>query len=279
MKSRRGEAITPQSEEDFRELAAAFSSTQDRFALAWLEIQQEDSRLWQPLRTALEPLLEEGLRAARFGEAIARDLSEILGYKGERSYLLFFQNSAELWPGGGFVGALANLTLENGRIKALEFYDAYDFSQYYTKAGVWARNISLDPDFSQDAKGFMEIFERATGVQTDGAVGIDLRFAQGLLEITGPLELPDFEETVTAENFFEVTTAEVERISSQAQPRKRDSSKRSEKRSPQSFFRLSRANIRRWAGWPGTNYRATISFSTWEAPRRIRPWPRAGSAA
>ena len=211
VKSRRGEAITPQSEEDFRELAAAFSSTQDRFALAWLEIQQEDSRLWQPLRTALEPLLEEGLRAARFGEAIARDLSEILGYKGERSYLLFFQNSAELWPGGGFVGALANLTLENGRIKALEFYDAYDFSQYYTKAGVWARNISLDPDFSQDAKGFMEIFERATGVQTDGAVGIDLRFAQGLLEITGPLELPDFEETVTAENFFEVTTAEVEK--------------------------------------------------------------------
>ena len=211
IKSRRGEIVEPQSDDAFRNLTAAFSSAQDRLALAWLENQQEDSQLWKPLRTALEPLFEEGLRAIRFGEDFARSLPDLLGYKGGRSYLLFFQNSAELWPGGGFVGALANLTLENGGIRELKFYDAYDFSQYRTPAGIWARNISLNPDFSQDAKGFMEVFERATGVKTDGAIGIDLRFAQKLLEITGPLALTDFEVEVTSENFFEVTTSEVEK--------------------------------------------------------------------
>jgi hypothetical protein len=211
LKSRRGEPIEIQSESDFRNLGAAFSSAQDRLTLAWLENQQEDSRLWQPLRTALEPIFEEGLRAVRFGEGLALGLPDLLGYKGERTYLLFFENSAELWPGGGFVGALASLILENGGIKEIKFYDAYDFSQYRTEAGVWARNINLDPDFSQNAKGFMEVFERATGVKTAGAVGIDLRFAQKLLEITGPLNLTDFETEVTSENFFEITTSEVEK--------------------------------------------------------------------
>ena len=212
IKSRRGEAITPQSEDDFRNLGAAFSSAQDRLTLAWLENQQEGSRLWQPLRTALEPIFEEGLKAVRFGEGLALGLPDLLGYKGERSYLILFQNSAELWPGGGFVGALANLTLENGEIKELKFYDIYDFSQYWTKGGIWARNVSIDPDFSVNARNIAEVFPRATGIKVDGVVGIDLHVAQQLLAITGPITLIDFDnQEVTEENFFEVTTREVEK--------------------------------------------------------------------
>jgi len=212
VKSRRGEAITPQSEEDFRNLGAAFSSAQDRLTLAWLENQQEDSRLWQPLRSALEPIFEEGLKAVRFGEGLAQGLPELLGYKGKRNYLLLFQNSAELWPGGGFVGALANLTLENGEIKELKFYDIYDFSQYWTKSGTWARNVSIDPDFSVNARNIAEVFPRATGLRVDGVVGIDLHVAQQLLAITGPITLADFDnQEVTEETFFEVTTREVEK--------------------------------------------------------------------
>jgi len=210
VKSRRGEATTPQSEEDFRNLGAAFSSAQDRLTLAWLENQQEGSRLWQPLRSALEQIFEEGLKAVRFGEGVALGLPDLLGYKGERSYLLLFQNSAELQPGGGRMGTFAQLTLENGGIKDLKFFNESDFKHVSSPLGRF-NAISKLPDFTDGARAITDIFLRGSGKQVQGVIGVDLRFAQELLGITGPLVLTDFDnQEVTTENFFEVTTREVE---------------------------------------------------------------------
>lgn len=211
LKSRRGEALTSQSTGDFRNLAAAFSATEEQLTLAWLEAQSPVPSFLENFARKVRTTIEEALAAARFGTAFAQSAEELLGYKGARNYLLLFQNSAEIWPGGGFVGSLANLTLENGGIKELKFYDVYDFNQYSTLEGGWARNVSLNPDFSVNAQNFGEVFQRATGVAIDGVIGVDLRVAQQLLAITGPITLTDFNnQEITAENFFEVTTREVE---------------------------------------------------------------------
>ena len=222
VKSRRGEPVEPQGEEDFRQLAAALSFAQNRLALAWLEIQQEDSRLWQPIRTALEPVLEESLRAARLGEALTRDLPKLLGYQGERNYLILFQNSAEARAGGGFLGSLAWLALNEGGISKLQFFDAYDFNREGTSpppasiaelkgsTGLRFRELNFFASFPTSAQKIAEVFENAQNVKIDGVLGTTLTFAKELLAETGEINLPEFEETVTSENLFEITTREVE---------------------------------------------------------------------
>lgn len=217
--SYRGEAVKPESEEEFRRLALAFSSAEDRLSLAWLELNQ----LGSPWRSYLSPAkdgLKEALPALRLGRAISAEAPDLLGYRGERHYLIFFQNSAELWAGGGVAGSLAQLTLENGGIKKLAFFDIYDFSQYkdvYQTPLVLgtvpspATNVSLSPDFSQNAKIFAGVFERANNVKISGIIGVDLHFAEKFLRATGPLKLTDFDKEVTADNLFVTTTQEVEK--------------------------------------------------------------------
>lgn len=210
VQSRQGEPVKPQSEDDFRRLAAAFSSAQDSLSLAWLDLQQNDSRLWQPLRTALEPLLEEGLKIVKFGEPLARSLPEMLGYQGERSYLLLFQNSAELHPGGGRVGTFAQVDIDAGGIKKLKFFNESDFKNVSSPLGKYSA-IAKFSDFADEARAIADIFQRGTGKEVQGVVGIDLHFAQNFIGITGPLTLTNFDnQEITAENFFEVTTREVE---------------------------------------------------------------------
>lgn len=210
LKSRRGEALTPQSTEDFRNLAAAFSSAEERLTFAWLEAESAAPKFLQGFSEKVLTAIEESLPIVRFGNAFAQEAEELLGYKGERSYLLLFQNSAELQPGGGRMGTFAQLTLVNGGIKDLKFFNESDFKHISSPLGRFS-SISKLPDFADGARAIADIFLRGDGKQTQGVVGVDLHFAQELLEITGPLILVDFNnQEVTAENFFEVTTREVE---------------------------------------------------------------------
>ncbi|MEX0887785.1 MAG: DUF4012 domain-containing protein, partial [Patescibacteria group bacterium] len=211
--SRQGEATEPQSEADFIRLAAAFSSARDRLSLAWLELQQNESGLWRSFRTALEPLLKEGLKMVEFGEPLARSLPNLLGYQGEQNYLLLFLNSAEIHPGGGRMGTFAHLQLQNGAIKELKFYNESDFLHISPTLGARTTSgaFSLRPDFRDNAQAIANTFLSGTGKGVQGVVGIDLHLAQDLLKITGPFMLTDFaDQEINAENFFEVTTREVE---------------------------------------------------------------------
>lgn len=217
--SYRGEATKPQTSEDFRHLSRALENAEDHLSLAWLEI----GKIGEPWKNYFAPLKEkvsEGLMAVKIGAAFASQAPELLGYQGVRSYLLLFQNSAELWAGGGVAGSLAEVILENGGIKKLTFFDIYDFEQYkdvYQTPLVLgtvpspATHVSLNPDFSANAKTFASVFRQATGTKVDGVIGLDLHFAEELLGILGPIKLAGFENEINKESLFAVTTSEVEK--------------------------------------------------------------------
>jgi len=108
------------------------------------------------------------------------------------------------------VGTLAHLTLDRGAISELKFYNESDFKNVSSPLGKYNAIAKL-PDFQDGGQAITDIFHRGTGEEVQGVIGIDLRFAQELLGITGPLSLTDFDnQEVTAENFFEITTREVE---------------------------------------------------------------------
>jgi len=225
VKSRQGEVGRKQDEEEFNRLRLALKETETQLLTAWLHLRTVQPWL-QHFFTPTLDRLQEGLLATRLGTAFVKQAVDLLGYQGERNYLILFQNSAEARAGGGFLGSLAQLTVEDGGIKKLQFFDSYQFDQVEEKADIPApsalkkfRGVEKLPlregnfyaSFPESGKHITQIFAEAQKITVDGVIGTNLLFAQSLLKIVGPLQLVEFDKTVTAENLFEVTTEEVEK--------------------------------------------------------------------
>lgn len=221
-RSYRGEETQPQSKEEFQALGRAFDSVEEHLSRAWLEIQKLDPP-WKGYSASLEEGVEEGLSVVQLGGVFASQAWDLLGYQGERNYLILFQNSTELRAGGGFLGSLAQLTLKDGGIKSLQFFDSYQFDHqnrisahpafkhFRGTTNLPLREANLWASFPRSGKDIAAIFEEAQGIKIDGVIGTTLPFARDLIGVTGELDLPEFEKKVSAENLFAITTEEVEK--------------------------------------------------------------------
>jgi len=209
--SYQGEGAVPQTEEELTGLAASLGSAGQTLTIAWLKINQLSSP-WDRYFDGIGKVLhEEVLPALETARAFAGEAYDLLGYKGERSYLLLFLNSAEIHPGGGRMGTFAHLKLINGGIAELKFFNESDFLHIPSGSRTASGAVSLRPDFQDNAQTIADIFKKGEEKTARGVIGIDLHFAQNLLGVTGPLRLAEFNnQEVNEENFFEVTTREVE---------------------------------------------------------------------
>lgn len=139
------------------------------------------------------------------------------GDVGPKTYLILFQNNTELRPTGGFIGSYGLVTFDRGKLTDFSVYDVYAadgqlkghveppeaIKRYLGEAGWYLRDSNWEPDFPVSAARAAWFLEKETGQVVDGVVGINLYFAQKLLEATGPIELADYGETITADNLFE----------------------------------------------------------------------------
>lgn len=140
----------------------------------------------------------------------------IAGFTRKQTYLMLFQNSMEMRPTGGFIGSVATATFEDGRMSALAVSDVYTLDgqlkghvdppaplRELMGAEHWyLRDSNWDPDFAKSATQAAWFYEKETGARVDGVVAISVPFITDLLRATGPLELTDFNDRVTADNFF-----------------------------------------------------------------------------
>jgi len=131
-----------------------------------------------------------------------------------RTYLLLAQNRDELRAGGGFISAIGSLQLAAGQIVTMEIADSYQVDDYskgyppppeplrrFMTSGYWVpRDANWSPDFPTSAQKAQELHTLSTGQTTDGVIAFDQAAARTLVQILGPLELPDFPETITADN-------------------------------------------------------------------------------
>ena len=220
-RSFKGETFQPQSEEDFDQLTRALKTAEEKETLAWLNLNQL-GKPWKGLLTPVTERLKEGIRATRLATTLSKKAWELLGYRGEKNYLVLFQNSAEARAGGGFLGSLARLKLKDGGIESLEFFDSYQFDSAKKisahPAFAHFRRVSNHPlregnvwaSFPESAKNIANIFESAQDEEIEGILGMTLTFAKEILGTTGEISLPEFERTINAGNLFETTTQEVE---------------------------------------------------------------------
>ncbi|MPM33103.1 hypothetical protein SDC9_79670 [bioreactor metagenome] len=136
---------------------------------------------------------------------------------GEKKYLILFQNESELRATGGFIGSYGLLTFDNGELKSLEVKDIYEadgqlpghveppveIKNHLGEANWYMRDANWKADFTQTATDIQWFYDKEIGHKVDGVIGIDLAVAKSILEVTGEIFVPDFNEKITKDNLYE----------------------------------------------------------------------------
>jgi hypothetical protein len=136
---------------------------------------------------------------------------------GEKNYLILFANNMELRPGGGFIGSFAVLKLKNYSISELKVYDVYDADgqlvehvdapkpiQDYLEQPHWfLRDSAFSADFSENYDEAKFFLEKSMGMERfDGVILVTTTAIQNILGAMETLYIPDFRESVNADNFY-----------------------------------------------------------------------------
>lgn len=149
---------------------------------------------------------------------------KLLGFDSKQQYLLLFQNNFELRPGGGFIGSYGLLQVDHGKIVDLKINDVYDadgklkanieppfgLNRYMGAPHWFLRDSNFDPDFVKSASQAASFLKLETGENVNGVIGLDVSFLSSLLDATGPITLPDYNKTLTKDNFYLLTQSQVE---------------------------------------------------------------------
>jgi hypothetical protein len=166
----------------------------------------------------------EARDSVREFSVLADALVGFLGKDRARTYLLVFQNQTELRPSGGFMGSVAEITVDQGKLTSVYVPKG---GTYDLKGQLVARIIPPKPlqlvqtlwQF-QDANWFADFYKTADKIRwfwsksgqptLDGVVAINASFMEKVLKVTGPVEMPEYGKTITADNFLLETQKAVE---------------------------------------------------------------------
>ncbi|HHX58702.1 MAG TPA: DUF4012 domain-containing protein [Candidatus Moranbacteria bacterium] len=138
---------------------------------------------------------------------------ELLGHNGPRKYLLLFQNNHEMRATGGFIGSYGLISVADGRIKDFKIEGIYNpDGQLREKvippepiqkisAGWSTHDANWFPHFPTSAQKVAWFYEKTGGPTIDGVITFTPDVLQRMLEVTGPIEMADYNKIITEENF------------------------------------------------------------------------------
>ncbi len=170
------------------------------------------------LKGELPGLRELLVQAVVFSDA----LIEILGHDNPRQYLLIFQNNSELRATGGFIGTYGLLQFDQGRIRDLLIDGVFNADgQLHEKiippqpiqkiSTAWSmHDANWFPDFSVSAQKIQWFYEKTGGITTDGVWSVTPVVVERLLDLTGPISMPNYGVELNSNNFVEVMQYKVE---------------------------------------------------------------------
>ncbi len=165
------------------------------------------------------PLVEEMLsQAADWSNAFLK----ILGHNNPRQYLLVFQNNSELRATGGFIGTYGLVTLDRGTISDLLIEGVFNADgQLHEKiipprpiqkvSTAWSmHDANWFADWPTSAEKIAWFYEKTGGPTVSGVISFTPTVAERILEITGPIAMPEYGVVLSADNFVELVQYEVE---------------------------------------------------------------------
>lgn len=131
----------------------------------------------------------------------------LVGADSPRTYLVLLLNNAELRGAGGILAGVGTLELDGGKVRIGKFRsvhalqtDPYEavpapsdyerrYSTYKANTTLWL-NTSFSPDVPDVALVAARLYEKTTGVKTDGALVLDPRGIEALLPDDAEVKIP-----------------------------------------------------------------------------------------
>ena len=204
-------------DQDLHKMKIALTQTLDQANQLQLTDVEFDPRLSKLFTTFYRDL--PALQAAVNDlEQLPGVIPGLLGIDKPANYLLEVLDSTELRPGGGFIGNYGILTLSAGRLMAAHITDVILLDAPFASAGKvipylpayswfrlgqgWSlRDSNLDADFPTDARYGEQNYRLEGGtVPVLGVIAITPALVQHILELTGPINVAEYHEVVTAQN-------------------------------------------------------------------------------
>lgn len=151
--------------------------------------------------------------------------TDLTGLNGKRNILILFMNNAEMRYGGGFIGTVAYVTVDKGKlssepVRSVYYYDhLYDQIKYNDSLAsprsedlqyLTLRNSGLNLDWPVNGNRAREIFEKESGKSVDYVLAVTPETLKYILKYIGPLKLSDYDKTITPENIIDSVQTEVE---------------------------------------------------------------------
>lgn len=147
-------------------------------------------------------------------------VSWLLGVGQARRFLVQTMDRAELRPGGGFTGQYGILQVQDGRMAPFSLRDValLDYAgngmelgraappeyRSWMNFGNWGlRDSNLSGDYPTTARMSMRVFEEEGGGPVDGDIAFTPTFISHILNVTGPIRVAEYNETITASNLEE----------------------------------------------------------------------------
>ena len=140
-------------------------------------------------------------------------LPQILGWHDRRRYLVLAQDPAELRPTGGYTGTFGTVTFDDGGLSDRTFQDVNNLdlltglpfveppealSNHLLGDMSWQLgDANWSPDFPTAAQDALRLYSLESGdTDIDGVIALNTYAIDRLLQVTGPIEVPDYGVTV-----------------------------------------------------------------------------------
>lgn len=140
-----------------------------------------------------------------------------------QTWLVLFQNSDELRATGGFTGSYALVSFNQGQISELVFEDIYDadgqFEGYVapppgveeflsSNNGLRLPDANWHPDNVMSVQQQLDFFALGRKQNVSGVAVVNLPLAEQLLALTGSVDIPDYETTISQQNLHQALREE-----------------------------------------------------------------------
>jgi len=178
------------------------------------ELNQATQSCW-----LLKNLAADNLQQLDQGLTVLKSFNLALKQKPNQKYIIWLQNNDELRASGGFLGSVAVIELKNYQLAPFTFYDIYDLAgqvehplpapepvkKYLSGGqGMNLTDCNWSANFPTNAEKFLQLLQQTDLQTANGIIAINLDLLEKILQITGPILVPDFQQHLTADNFAQL---------------------------------------------------------------------------
>lgn len=169
--------------------------------------------------TRFAAAVEAATQPADLAADLTRITPRLLGGSSAQRYLVLVADPTEARFSGGKLVAYGEVTANDGRLSLTKWGPISDLAAEATATGTEAlgdrtytdrygrfqpqlhpENIAASPDLPTDVRVITDRYSRAGGIALDGVFVVDPIGLAAVLALTGPIEVPDATEPLTADN-------------------------------------------------------------------------------